>query len=458
MPFHRLRPARRLPPPRSRQGDATRGACAVPPGKPGESGAALIIAIFVLAILLSLVVSLSASVRVDLKASRNYAQTVQSDAILDGALAHGMAALQNDLDTGQDALTDDWALLGDTGMTNYPLGEGAYQIQILDASSRLNVNTATRDQLLLIPGLTEEMADAIIDWRDEDDTPGASGAESDVYESYPRPYRAKNAPFDTLDELRMVQGFTPSILYGQPTQEAVVEDVSSTVSTQNGLADLFTVRSYERNQTATGEARLRLSEVNQEQLEDLTEVTLTQQQIQAIVQHREDDQYESVADLLDVRIRQEQGQGPLALNQEQVRSLVDRFTVSGAQSLEGRINVNTAPLEVLMTLPQMTDEAANAIVSQRPFETIGDLLDDAVMPVSLFRSVVNRVSTKSSIYLIRVRGVAHRTGIVKAAEALVERTPEGTIRLLRRREVGRWPGWASWGWGEPAETLVVEEQ
>jgi type II secretory pathway component PulK len=133
--------------------------------------------------------------------------------------------------------------------------------------------------------------------------------------------------------------------------------------------------------------------------------------------------------------------------------MIDLFTVSNAKTLEGRINVNTAPLEVLKTLPGMTDEAANNILSRRPFTSVGDLLDDSIMPESLFRGIVNNVSTKSSVFLVRVRAVARPNGAAHASEALVERTANG-MRLLRKKEVGRWPGWQSWGWGEATDTLT----
>ena len=58
----------------------------------------------------------------------------------------------------------------------------------------------------------------VIDWWDEDETrtvfdPGAStvsasGREDDIYSRFPEPYRVKNAPYDTLEELRLVRGFT----------------------------------------------------------------------------------------------------------------------------------------------------------------------------------------------------------------------------------------------------------
>jgi general secretion pathway protein K len=57
-----------------------------------------------------------------------------------------------------------------------------------------------------------------IDWWDDDEQktvfdPGSSkvstgGREDDIYSRFPEPYRVKNAPYDSLEELRLVRGFT----------------------------------------------------------------------------------------------------------------------------------------------------------------------------------------------------------------------------------------------------------
>src|SRR5690606_20816259 len=62
-----------------------------------------------------------------------------------------------------------------------------------------------------------DIVSALIDWWDADPNrtvfdPGAAtvnpngGAEDDVYQSFDDPYRVKNAPFDSLEELRYVRG------------------------------------------------------------------------------------------------------------------------------------------------------------------------------------------------------------------------------------------------------------
>ena len=42
----------------------------------------------------------------------------------------------------------------------------------------------------------------------------AQGAEDDYYMSLPEPYHCKNAHFDSVDELLLVKGVTPQLLYG----------------------------------------------------------------------------------------------------------------------------------------------------------------------------------------------------------------------------------------------------
>lgn len=97
---------------------------------------------------------------------------------------------------------------------------------ISDESAKLNLNTLlkygldetqTRQMLMGLPEMTEDIADAILDWLDEDDVPRELGVESEYYESLPTPYSAGNAQSKSLDELLKVAGITPDLLYGEDT-------------------------------------------------------------------------------------------------------------------------------------------------------------------------------------------------------------------------------------------------
>jgi general secretion pathway protein K len=70
--------------------------------------------------------------------------------------------------------------------------------------------------LLLSQGLDQESAasllDAILDWRDPDELVRPQGAERDQYEAAGYDYLPANAPFQSVDELRLVIGMTPDLM------------------------------------------------------------------------------------------------------------------------------------------------------------------------------------------------------------------------------------------------------
>jgi general secretion pathway protein K len=66
-------------------------------------------------------------------------------------------------------------------------------------------------RLLDVLGIDGTVADAVVDWLDNDDVPRVGGAESPYYSGLPYPYRAKNDLFDTVDEVRLVRGVTREV-------------------------------------------------------------------------------------------------------------------------------------------------------------------------------------------------------------------------------------------------------
>ena len=54
-------------------------------------------------------------------------------------------------------------------------------------------------------GSGRPMAAALLDYIDEDDVPRPEGAEQEYYSALPRPYRIRNGPLASLDELLLVQ-------------------------------------------------------------------------------------------------------------------------------------------------------------------------------------------------------------------------------------------------------------
>lgn len=81
-----------------------------------------------------------------------------------------------------------------------------------EESEEEQVESAARDALLVLPGMTEPIADSILDWIDEDDIPRDFGLEADGYSAFG--YEPRNGPITNLDELLLIPGVTMELLYG----------------------------------------------------------------------------------------------------------------------------------------------------------------------------------------------------------------------------------------------------
>lgn len=103
--------------------------------------------------------------------------------------------------------------------TNTANGNGQGSTPGTPASSNSSTDTETEEglpnPLMGIPGMTIEISEAIFDWIDEDDEQRTYGAENEYYQSLSPPYECKNAKLETLDELLLIRGITPQILFGE---------------------------------------------------------------------------------------------------------------------------------------------------------------------------------------------------------------------------------------------------
>ena len=105
------------------------------------------------------------------------------------------------------------------------LGDGEVRVTLEDEERKIDLNRlmlpngnapderrlAVFQRLLDTLGIERTVADAVVDWLDNDENPRVGGAESSYYNGLPNPYRAKNDLFDTIGELRLVRGVTAEI-------------------------------------------------------------------------------------------------------------------------------------------------------------------------------------------------------------------------------------------------------
>jgi general secretion pathway protein K len=112
-----------------------------------------------------------------------------------------------------------------TGLTR-ELGDGTFTIDLVPEQGRRNVNRLeVEDWHILLESnyvpedRWDELVDAFMDWVDRDEEHRLSGAESDDSYYEERGYKVKNAPVDMIDELVLIKGFTPAMVYGGPSED-----------------------------------------------------------------------------------------------------------------------------------------------------------------------------------------------------------------------------------------------
>ena len=142
-----------------------------------------------------------------------------------------------------------------------------------------------RGILLSLPGVDEYIADAILDWLDEDDDARDYGAEAEYYEGLDVPYRPRNAMIESLDELLLVESVTPTLLYGadwnrnglvdlgEPDPLEFELETETNYENTDGLLDcglyaLLTISSAENPNDSSGSEKVN---VNGDDLEELQE-------------------------------------------------------------------------------------------------------------------------------------------------------------------------------------------
>jgi type II secretory pathway component PulK len=234
-----------------------------------KKGVIFITTLGIIVILGGLLISFANDMRVEALASANRAAAAQADAVELGAEQWVLA--QVDLNAtsttgtttgasaGGTSTPDSWTLVYNTPAEALQVGKGYfwlirpnentdqdYDYGIVDESSKLNLNSAfvtttsaTNDAgspLLNLPtNMTSDVADAVADWKNTVAQASVDGAESDYYNALQESYDAKNQPFESVEELLLVRGITPQILWGEDlNHDGVVTDAERQAAESGG--------------------------------------------------------------------------------------------------------------------------------------------------------------------------------------------------------------------------------
>lgn len=403
------------------------------------------------------VMSLSAGVYVtgmqnELRASRNGGRALQARMLADSAAAYatGLLSLSDDdlFDLGgvydnpdqfQRILVVDNAdpqLQGRFSLVARDAQTGLLRFGLQNESAKLNVNallagddeqqTAARKRLSAIPGINDEIADAILDWIDPDNNARNLGAEESYYAGLQPPYEPRNGPIASLDELLAVRGVTPELLYGLDTNRNLRVDLgesprgvlaeydTSTGLYNRGVADYLTVHSLNTPSPPAGGTFTDLNGDNLQQIYNKLATVMDEAEAKFIIAYRQGSTMpaedrstaqearafnvdfnkkptraiDSLLDLVGVKVQitadgpsgsqggggggggaptvvQSPWQDEAAVYRDRLPRVLEAFSLGEPVAKAGLVDVNQAARSVLLSVDGIDSQTADQIVSRR---------------------------------------------------------------------------------------------
>jgi type II secretory pathway component PulK len=408
-----------------------------------NEGMVLVAVLWMIAVMTAIAAIVGQTSRLNMKMAVSATDEVRCKWACRAGAESAIALLNEDL-RASDCLLDSWSD-SEEDFNDVPLERCRYTVRVTDEAGKLNINTVTKEQLMALPYMEEYIADAILDWRDGDDEPQTQGVEAGYYENLPVPYTIRNGPLRTIRELLRVKGVTEELLYGEDSNlngqlDSNEKDRELSPPLDNGDEVLdqgwiayLTCYSYEKNVDADGNRRININQADPKQLE--SELGIKTSQAKWIVDNRSGG-YKSVADLINnssaKASEQSSGGGqnqaePIDL--QTFGQIADKITISNEEKLLGKVNINTAPKEVLVALfggQEQAEQLAHTVLANRSsllygFGSIAELLNQQSMTVDKFKAIAEQITVRSDVFTIRCFATAQTSGARMQTESVVDR-------------------------------------
>lgn len=238
-----------------------------------KEGAALLVALWVLIILSLIVGSFAFEVQLEGMLVSHKRKRFHAEMMARSGIEYARAILDRQAEAKQleiEEMAEDkndfmktalFIKRGISTTTKIELGDGSFSVTLESAEGGRNVNLLSPEEwtdileMANVPSTEwDSMIDCLVDWIDKDDLHKLNGAESDDPFYQGVGYPVKDGPLDSIDELLLVKGWGPDILYGKEA-----DDESDEIF---GIADILTV---------WGDGKVNLNTANANVLQSLAE-------------------------------------------------------------------------------------------------------------------------------------------------------------------------------------------
>ena len=405
----------------------------------------MIVVLGVITTLMAVVAIYAESQRTAIQSSATRINQLRAKSAAESGVQYALSVLETQ-DANAVTADGDWGQVGENIDEVYRLGTTTFRVQVLDANSLVDLNSATQEQLVEI-GLTNEQADSILDWRETDlNAVRPEGAKDEFYNNLSNPYNTGLRPFRSVDELMLVKGFIPSDIYGVlPTTNLPTESNDQGDVIDIRLSNLLGVQGRSPFARSDGSAR---ENINQATVQQLDQLGLNQQAALGLIQFRnQNGSFTSLGQLLQVP----------GLSTDQVGAIIDAVSLNGETTVDGKMNLNTVTRSTLLTLPDTTTQIADAIVAQQAtgFTGLSTLVTMQSIPAEWLQAQIDRFCTGSYTFLVRAIGTFQQTQFSLEALVSIER---GSPQIISMTELPYSDMSSRWGWSTtPGQEITLAE-
>lgn len=317
-----------------------------------------------------------------------------------------------------------------------------------DAHAKININSMNRNDLLTFLDLTEDVADSILDWIDEDEDVRPLGAESGYYlRNKAFSYLPRNAPMRSLQELELVAGVDPRLVRGEDWNlnsrlDPNEDDGDASWPPDNadgkldaGWSEFLTAVSVDGGLAASGKERLDLRTASVSDIQKRLE--LDKSQADAVVAHATtltsqlaNFLQSDLAALARAANASQTARQASPLTKDQLVLMFNETMLvdsSAAPVRTGKLNINTCSKETLEHVSGIDAVMADLIILERDgrpqgFTSIVDLLDIPSISRTRLAQLVPLITVRSNVFIVHSRGQDTATGLQVEISAVLDRS------------------------------------
>ncbi|HJN09328.1 MAG: type II secretion system protein GspK [Pirellulaceae bacterium] len=333
-----------------------------------------------------------------------------------------------------------------------------------------------RQALLRLPGMTPDVADAILDWVDTDSQPRFEGAEFDTYAGHRIPVKPRNGKPVDMEELLLVRGIDEARLFGVTTDLANEPDLLTEEGPYSWRGYL-TVYSGERNESRDGLPRVflnhpELDSLHQQLVERMpiswanfivlyrqyglggsSDQTTTPDQVTLDFTLPAAHRIESPLDLIDGTVSVPRNGKTVSvaspfsseppMMQSQLPEFLDQVAVTSDTRFEGRVNINLAPREVLLAVPGIDESLAERVLAARSMAGENNagrdhpvwLLTEDLVDLATMRKLLPNVNAGGDVFYGEFLGSTGQHAPVYRCEAVIDAAGQAARQVYFRELV-----------------------